>query len=59
VLAIGFDQTDLAKFCTAPHLATTLDNHLDVNDDEQDAPVWDCSLQGSWATVWPTIKYLG
>jgi hypothetical protein len=40
--------------------ATRLDNHLDVNDDEQGAPVWVCSdLRASWAAIWPTLRHFG
>jgi hypothetical protein len=36
-------------------LAANLNDHLDVNDDEQGAPVWVCSdLRQGWAAIWPT-----
>jgi len=59
-VAVGFDRGTLAAFCGSLRFATRLDNHLDVNDDEQGAPVWVCSdLRASWAAIWPTLRHFG
>jgi hypothetical protein len=59
-VAVGFDRGTLAAFCASLRYATRLDNHLEVNDDEQGAPVWVCSdLRASWAAVWPTLRHAG
>jgi hypothetical protein len=59
-VAVGFDRGTLAAFCGAVRFAARLDSHLDVNDDEQDAPVWVCSdLPAPWAAVWPTLRQFG
>ncbi len=59
-IAVGFDRNQLTPFCGTLRLAAYLNNHLDVNDDEQDAPVWVCSdLRNSWAAIWPTLRDFG
>jgi hypothetical protein len=41
-------------------LAANLNNHLNFNDDEQGAPVWECSdLRQSRAAIWPTLRAFG
>jgi 4-amino-4-deoxy-L-arabinose transferase-like glycosyltransferase len=60
VVAVGFDRGYLERFFGDCRLAAQLDNHLDVNDDEQHAPVWVCSgLRGTWLTLWPQFRQLG
>ena len=59
-LAVGFDRSSLAAFCGTLRQATRLDNHLEVNNDEQHAPVWVCSdLRTQWSTIWPTLRHSG
>jgi len=59
-VAVGFDRPTLAAFCGSLQLAGHLDNHLDVNDDEQGAPVWICAdLRASWTVIWPTLRHFG
>ena len=59
-VAVGFDQTTLVGLCGSLRLATRLDNHLGVDDDEQGAPVWVCSsLRTSWAAAWPGLRDFG
>jgi hypothetical protein len=41
-------------------LAARLDNHLQVDDQEQDAPVWVCSrLCAPWPVLWPGLRDFG
>ena len=59
-IAVGFDRDQLVPFCGTLRLLTTLNNHLDVDNDEQGAPVWECSdLRQSWAAVWPALRHFG
>jgi hypothetical protein len=59
-VAVGFDRGALAAFCGTLRFAASLNNHLGVNDDEQDAPVWVCTkLRASWSAIWPTLRYFG
>ena len=59
-IAVGFGRGRLTPFCGKLRLAANLNNHLDVNDDEQGAPVWVCSdLRQSWAAIWPTLRHFG
>jgi hypothetical protein len=60
VLAIGFDEGQVARFCNDPVLLTRLDNRLGVHDDEQGAPVWSCgALRATWTELWPQLRVIG
>lgn len=59
-VAVGFGRSRLSRVCGSLRLAARLNNHLNVPDDEQGAPVWVCSdLRMSWAAAWPGLRYLG
>ena len=59
-VAVGFDRDQLTPFCGTLRLAADLNNHVDVNDDEQGAPVWVCSdLRRRWTAIWPTLRVFG
>lgn len=59
VLGVGFDPGYLERFFASVRLVSRLDNHLQVNNDEQHAPVWLASrLRGSWMAVWLRFKDL-
>jgi hypothetical protein len=60
VLAIGFDQSQIARFCNDPVLLARLDNHLGVHDDEQGAPLWSCvALSAPLKTLWSRLRVIG
>jgi hypothetical protein len=60
VVAIGFDRDQLAPYFSSVRLATRLNNHLGVDDDEQDAPVWVCAgPRQRWTTIWDRLKDYG
>ena len=57
MLAIGFDNGQLARFRNDPILFTHLDNHLDLDNDEQHAPVWSyVALRAPWKTLWSRLR---
>jgi hypothetical protein len=57
---VGFDRSQLTGWCGGLRLATHLDNHLSVSDDEQGGPVWFCSgLRTSWTAIWPRLRDFG
>lgn len=59
-IAVGFGRGSLAPYCGSLRLATYLNNHLDVNDDEQGAPVWVCQgLRSPWSVIWPRFRDFG
>jgi 4-amino-4-deoxy-L-arabinose transferase-like glycosyltransferase len=59
-IAVGFGRRRLARFCGRLRLAARLNNHLEVDDDEQRAPVRVCSdLREGWAAIWPTLRHFG
>jgi 4-amino-4-deoxy-L-arabinose transferase-like glycosyltransferase len=56
-IVVGYQRSQLT-FCGSAHLATHLDNHVGVNDDEQGAPVWICQqLTTTWQAIWPAQKH--
>ena len=60
VLTVGYDENFLLKFFERCTLGTRLDNHLDVDDDEQGQPVYACGGQrDSWSALWPRFKAVG
>ena len=59
VLAIGFDGSEVGRFCTDPVLLTRLDNHLALRNAEQGAPLWSCTtLRAPWKVLWPGLKMI-
>jgi len=60
VVAVGFDRGPLGRAFGSVRQATLLDNHLDVSNDNQGAPVWICRQpRADWRVLWPTFRYLG
>ena len=59
-VAVGFDRGFLAQVFGRVRLAGVMNNHLDVNNGDQGAPVWVCQQpRGSWSALWPKLRYLG
>jgi 4-amino-4-deoxy-L-arabinose transferase-like glycosyltransferase len=59
VLGVGLDPGYLQRFFTHTRLITRLNNHLQVDNDEQHAPVWLATgLRESWTLIWPRLKNL-
>jgi 4-amino-4-deoxy-L-arabinose transferase-like glycosyltransferase len=59
-VAVGFDRSRLLPVCGSLALATHLDNHLGIDNQEQGAPVWVCGrLKSPWKTVWPSLRDFG
>jgi hypothetical protein len=60
IVAVGFSRDFLDQLFGDVRLATRLDNHLRVDNDEQSAPVWVCSRpRDSWPALWPRFRSLG
>ncbi len=59
-VAVGFDRSELAPICGSLVLASHLDNHVGVDDQEQGAPVWICAqLRSPWTATWPGLRHFG
>jgi Dolichyl-phosphate-mannose-protein mannosyltransferase len=59
-VAIGFDRSDLTPYFSHVTQEATLDNHLDVDNDEQDEPIWLASgRRAPWTTIWPKLRDYG
>ncbi len=59
-IAIGFDRSQLTPYFRTVTLRTRLDNHLNVDDDEQNQPVWLCSGRTEpWSQIWPKLRDYG
>jgi hypothetical protein len=60
VVTIGYGRGYLSRFFKGCSLGARLDNHLDVDDDEQGAHVYVCGgMRSSWAATWPRLKNVG
>jgi hypothetical protein len=58
-VVIGYSRDQLG-FCGSLRLTLTLNNHVNVKDDEQGQPVWICTqLTQSWQALWPSQRNLG
>jgi hypothetical protein len=58
-IVVGYRRGQLG-FCGTVRLATRLNNHEQVSDDEQGAPVWICrNPRASWRAIWPSQRSLG
>jgi 4-amino-4-deoxy-L-arabinose transferase-like glycosyltransferase len=57
-VVVGYARAQLG-FCRTVRLAAYLNNHQDVSDQEQGAPVWICQPDRSWAAIWPSQRYFG
>jgi hypothetical protein len=55
-----FEEVDLARWFTGCRTAATVDNGLDIDNDEQGAPIRICSgPPAGWAAIWPQVRHLG
>jgi hypothetical protein len=60
VIAVGFGRDFLLRSFGSVTLAARLDNHVDVDDDEQGGSVWVCTgMRADWVTLWPDFKSVG
>jgi len=56
-LAVGFGKKQLLRNFGSVFPDGHLNNHVDVSDDEQDAPLWICrGVRGTWHGVWRRMK---
>jgi 4-amino-4-deoxy-L-arabinose transferase-like glycosyltransferase len=59
-IAIGYRKSDLTTWFASVRRVSTIDNGVDLDNDEQDEPVWMCTgPTASWATLWPKMRRLG
>jgi hypothetical protein len=59
-LAVGFSTSQAARFCPGATVTARLNNHLQINDNEQDAPLWTCPRPAApWASLWRSLRALG
>ena len=56
----GTGLANLERWFTGCRMVATVDNGLDVDNDEQGAPIEVCSGPPSgWSAIWPQIRHLG
>jgi 4-amino-4-deoxy-L-arabinose transferase-like glycosyltransferase len=59
-VAVGFDRARLVPLCGGLRLAARLNNHLNLSNGEQGAPVWVCTaLRRPWTVTWLSLRDLG
>jgi len=55
-----FVDGDLARWFTGCRTVATVDNGLDLGNDEQGAPIRICSGPAAgWSVIWPQVRHLG
>ncbi|MFC6011164.1 glycosyltransferase family 39 protein [Nocardia lasii] len=60
VLVVGIDPARLTDLCTGVEPTGTLDNALNIDNDEQGAPLTLCHHpRRPWSQLWPTLRTLG
>jgi hypothetical protein len=57
-IVVGYARAQLG-FCRSARLAVHLNNHEQVDDQEQGQPVWVCQPDRSWAAIWPSQRHFG
>jgi hypothetical protein len=56
-IAVGFGRAQLTPYFTSVRLQTRVDNHEQISNDEQGAPVWLCAgLTRPWSAIWPASR---
>lgn len=60
VIAVGYDESDLRTWFGEVRRVGTIDNAVDLDNDEQGQPIWRCQeLRQSWSELWPEMRRLG
>lgn len=60
VLTVGIDRERLTEICSIVDPAGTLDNGLDIDNDEQGEPMFLCRGPiRPWSQLWPQLRTLG
>lgn len=60
VVAVGYDESFLRRSFKQVQLAARLHNPHDVDNDEQDEPIWLCTQPtASWSALWPRFRDIG
>jgi hypothetical protein len=60
VIVVGFEDPGyLARFFTGCRQVARFDNGLEVDNDEQDGPIWLClGTREPWRQLWPRLRHL-
>ena len=60
MIAVGYDESDLRTWFGEVRRVGTIDNAVDLDNDEQGQPIWRCQeLRQSWSELWPEMRRLG
>jgi hypothetical protein len=59
-VAIGFPREQLERWFGRVELAARVDNGVDLDNDEQGAPIWVATQRRApWSQLWPQLRRLG
>ncbi len=59
-IVIGYDRSTLRTWFGSVEEVARIDNELDLENDEQDTPIWLCrDLLAPWSQIWPAVRHLG
>ncbi len=60
VVAVGYGANDLRAYFTSVRRVGRIDNGVDLDNDEQDNPVWVCTgPKQPWPQIWDELKRYG
>ena len=60
VVAVGYDASDLRAHFTTVRQVARIDDGVDLDNDEQDNPVWVCTgPKQPWPQMWDELKRYG
>jgi 4-amino-4-deoxy-L-arabinose transferase-like glycosyltransferase len=59
IVVVGLGRAYLSRFFEDCRLASRVDNHLGIDNEEQNAPIWICSdTQRPWSQLWSSLHHL-
>ena len=59
LVAVRWPMRELRKYFDECRVVASVDNGLHVSNEVQGQPITVChDLRGTWATVWPKMKFL-
>jgi hypothetical protein len=60
VIVIGYPEQRLARWFGSLELSARVDNGVDLDNDEQGAPIWVATQRRApWSEIWPELRRLG
>lgn len=59
-VVVGYPETNLHRWFARVQRVATIDNGVELDNDERGEPVWLCNdPRQSWSSLWPQLRRLG